>query len=378
METRELIKRIAQNDSDAMVELAKELLLGETKVSIFKPIPLLKRAALQGNEEARNLLFALGEDPNAVLQQQPSTDTSDIVQSVIIEDSKEFKSNDFPVTDKVGDEDCGVDNEETDINDTVDDSEDGEKECGEGDDEIYWEDSLKPYESKLLKARLLYNNGQKEQAYKLMEECVDVCPEEDFTEENALLQDTLLNLAAYYMDSDKVRYERYVRLGARIGEPVLQFTAGKDILLKHENDPELVMEGISFLQKSIASGKESVAIRARVALLSFFLAPKVKGYYRKNFKLIAQYFIDIFNGKGNDDTMANILLGDFLSRMSNSDLASLPDFAGKVGLPASNNPKKLAIKAYLQTIKLATQCKDANERALAVLAMQHIEEIKAK
>lgn len=235
METRELIKRIAQNDSDAMVELAKELLLGETKVSIFKPIPLLKRAALQGNEEARNLLFALGEDPNAVQQQQPSTDTSDIVQSVIIEDSKEFKSNDFPVTDKVGDEDCGVDNEETDINDTVDDSEDGEKECGEGDDEIYWEDSLKPYESKLLKARLLYNNGQKEQAYKLMEECVDVCPEEDFTEENALLQDTLLNLAAYYMDNDKERYERYVWLGARVGEPVLLFTAGKDLLLWHNH-----------------------------------------------------------------------------------------------------------------------------------------------
>ena len=180
------------------------------------------------------------------------------------------------------------------------------------------------------------------------------------------------------MDIDKVRYERYVRLGARVGDPVLQYTAGKDILLKHENDPELIMEGISFLQKSIASGKESVAIRARVALLSFFLAPNVKGYYRKNFKLIAQYFIDIFNGKSNDDTMANILLGDFLSRMSNSDLISLPDFAGKVGLPASNNPKKLAIKAYSQTIKLATQCKDANERALAVLAMQHIEEIKAK
>ena len=128
METRELIKRIAQNDSDAMVELANELLLGETKVSNFKPIPLLKRAALQGNEEARNLLFALGENPNEVQQRQPSTDTSDIVQSHLKEDSKEFKSNDFPATDIVGDEDCGVDNEATDINGTVIDSEDDEKE----------------------------------------------------------------------------------------------------------------------------------------------------------------------------------------------------------------------------------------------------------
>ena len=357
MEVKQLIKRIAQNDTEAMVELANDLLLGEVKVACFEPIALLKRASLLGNEEARNLLAALEDSSEKSIQSEIVQGDDDQEPQVI---NEEKSNNDTSAKDEV----------------PIEESEE-EPDVLEEDD--ITEDVLLPYERKLLHARLLYQSGQEEQAYSEMEEGVNLCRDEDYSEgNNTLLQDTLVNLTAHYMDNHE-RYQYYLNLGVKAGAPVLQYTAGREMLLHDSNKQENVEEAIGLLNKVIDSGQQNIAVGARITLLSHYLAPNVKGFYRRNFKTIAQYFVDIFTmGPGDNDLMANILLGDFLSRMSKDDLTSLPNFAQKVGLPESKSPTALAVKAYKNTVKLASQRSDRNERALGVLAMQHIAELNIK
>ena len=182
MEIKELIQRIAQNDDQAMVELANGLLSGEVKESFFKPISLLKRAAQQGNQEAINLLLALGEELDSTSENQdeesPSKDEASEEKTIL---------------------ECEADGE---VTEKIENSQTSEN-VSDADSDYYSDENLKPYEEKFLEARLLKIEGKEKEAYSALEEGVKLCNESDFNEKNLLLQDALISLAAYYIDSNE-------------------------------------------------------------------------------------------------------------------------------------------------------------------------------
>ena len=378
MDLKELIHRISKNDDQAMVELANGLLAGNVDTTYLKPIPLLKRAAQLGNQEALNLLFVLGEDKFSEKKEVQS-----IEDEIELEERDEHQSyledEERSVSHEECDESC-MENEERDEHQSYLEDE------GDIDEDANL--NLLPYEKKFIEARCLKDEGKEKEAYLALEEGVDLCKESDFNENNLMLKDALVSLAAYYLDSDPELSKHYSEMGANIGVAILQYTVGREILLnfvktkelvEYEKRPEQLDRGIELIKKSIAQNHTLSFVQARVILLEFYLSPNVKGFYRRNFKLIAQYFCDIFGfDGGNEDLMANILLGDFLSRMKKEDLATLSHFAEKVGLPTGQNPRKLAIKAYKRTVRLATQRTDQAERSLAIIAMQNIQRLEKR